>query len=111
LSEIVDIDSGLLVELLSLFFEDSTARLKSLSRACLCQDFKMVRTQAHSLKGSSLQMGAAVLAALCAALELSDRPQPDQCESMMRAIGDEFIRVRRAMEEYLITVETAQDGE
>ena len=102
LREIMDADSDMMMELFTLFLKDSAARLQTLSRACVCQDFKIVRAQAHSMKGSALQMGAGGLASLCAALESSDRPRPDECEPMMRAIADEFVIVRRAIKEYIV---------
>jgi HPt (histidine-containing phosphotransfer) domain-containing protein len=108
LREIVTADAGMLLELISLFIDDSTVRLQTLSSACFRQDFKVIRAQAHSLKGSALQMGAAGLASLCAALEVADRPEPDRCGPMMRAIDDEFGLVRLAMEEYLVNAEAAQ---
>jgi HPt (histidine-containing phosphotransfer) domain-containing protein len=108
LSEIATADAGMLLELVSLFLDDSTVRLQTLSSACFRQDFKVLRAQAHSLKGSALQMGATRLASLCAALESADRPEPDRCGPMMRAIDDEFALVRLAMEEYLVNAETAQ---
>src|SRR5580658_8389967 len=105
LSEIATAEASMLPELVSLFIDDSTARLQKLSRACFRQDFTVVRAQAHSLKGSALQMGATGLATLCAALESADRPEPDQYGPMMRAIDDEFVLVRLAMEEYLVKAE------
>jgi HPt (histidine-containing phosphotransfer) domain-containing protein len=108
LSEIATADAGMLLELVSLFIDDSTVRLQTLSSACFRQDFKVVRAQAHSLKGSALQMGADRLASLCAVLESADRPEPDRCGPMMRAIDDEFALVRLTMEEYLVNAETAQ---
>lgn len=86
-------------DLFCLFVEDSAARLQILSRACHDGDFRIVRAQAHSLKGSSLQIGAAGLGALCAALELSSG---SAMKEMMRAIDDEFILVRSAIEGYLV---------
>ena len=105
LREIVTADAGMLLDLVSLFIDDSTARLQTLSNACFRQDFKVIRAQSHSLKGSALQMGAAGLASLCAALESAERPEPDRCGPMMRAIDDEFVLVRLAMEEYLVKAE------
>jgi HPt (histidine-containing phosphotransfer) domain-containing protein len=118
LQEIVECDPGMISDLFSLFVEDSAARLRILSCACTNGDFKIVRAQAHSLKGSSLQIGAAGLGSLCAALELSNRSEPEMCgspvgiesvgtesvgiESIMRAIDDEFVLVRRAIEGYLV---------
>jgi len=101
LRQIAEIEPDLIPELVSLFLDDSVVRLQTLKGACINQDFKLVHAQAHSLKGSSLQMGASSLAALCSALELSDRPAPDLCGPMMRAISDEFVLVRRDMDEYL----------
>ena len=102
LREIMDVDPAMMPDLVSLFLDDSTARLQTLNTACVRQDFKTVCAQAHSLKGSALQMGAGSLASLCALLESSQPPEPDQCEFMLRAIGHEFALVRFMMEEYLI---------
>ena len=102
LREIAEVDTGIIEELVSLFLDDSAVRLQTLTSACALHDFKIIRAQAHSLKGSSLQMGAGGLASLSAALELSERPEPEPCGLMLRAIGDEFILVRHAMEEYLV---------
>jgi HPt (histidine-containing phosphotransfer) domain-containing protein len=102
LRELMDGDTDMMMELFTLFLKDSAARLQTLSTACVCQDFKIVRAQAHSLKGSALQIGAGGLASLCAALESSDRPRPDECEPMMRGIADEFVIVRRAIKEYIV---------
>jgi HPt (histidine-containing phosphotransfer) domain-containing protein len=107
LKEIAAADSGMMLELVSLFIDDSTVRLQTLNGACFRQDFTVLRAQAHSLKGSALQMGAVGLASLCAALESADKPEPDRYGPMMRAIDDEFVHVRLAMEEYLVNAETA----
>jgi HPt (histidine-containing phosphotransfer) domain-containing protein len=108
LKEIAVADAGMLQELVSLFIDDSTVRLQTLTSAWFRQDFKVMRAQAHSLKGSALQMGAAGLATLCAALEAADKPEPDQCGPMMRAIEGEFVQVRLAMEGYLVDEETGR---
>jgi HPt (histidine-containing phosphotransfer) domain-containing protein len=108
LKEIAAADSDMMAELLSLFIDDSTARLQTLASASFRQDFKVIRAQAHSLKGSALQMGAVNLASLCAALESADRPEADRCGPMVRAIDDEFVHVRVAMEEYLVNAETVR---
>ena len=105
LQELVECDPDMIRELFSLFLEDSAARLQILGGACNDGNFRIVRAQAHSLKGSSLQMGAARLGALYAALELSNRPEPEMCRptmrEMMHSSEDEFILVRRAIERYL----------
>jgi HPt (histidine-containing phosphotransfer) domain-containing protein len=101
LSELAEGDADLITELVSLFLDDSTTRLETLRSACGRQEFVAARAQAHSLKGSALQMGAASLASLCAALELCNTPPTDQYDSMLRAIGEEFAVVRSSVGKYL----------
>lgn len=101
LRDLVEADPDAMPELVSIFLNDATVRLQALGSACVNQDFKVVRAQAHSLKGAALQMGAGSLGSLCAALEASDKPQPDRSTPMMRSILDEFALVRQAMEKYL----------
>jgi HPt (histidine-containing phosphotransfer) domain-containing protein len=102
LAELAECDPGMISDLFTLFLEDSAGRLQILSVACNAGDHRIVHAQAHSLKGSSLQIGAAGLGSLCAALELSNTPAPELRESMMRAINREFILVRQAIERYLV---------
>jgi HPt (histidine-containing phosphotransfer) domain-containing protein len=106
LKEIAETDASMLPALISLFLDDSTARLQNLIGAGVRQDFKTVHAEAHSMKGSALQMGAPALASLCAEVELSDRPGPEQCELTIRAVGDELQFVRVAMEAYISSPET-----
>jgi two-component system sensor histidine kinase/response regulator len=111
LQEIADTDPGMIPELLILFLDDSATRLQTLTSACVREDFKIIRNQAHSLKGSALQMGASGMASLCAALEVSDRPGAEQREAMRRAIDDEFVLVRRAIEQYRATGVSPRKGQ
>jgi HPt (histidine-containing phosphotransfer) domain-containing protein len=100
LQEIAETDPGMIADLLTLFLDDSVARLQTLTSACVRQDFQIIRNQAHSLKGSAIQMGASGMASLCAALEVSDRPGAEQRDAMTHAIDDEFELVRQAIEQY-----------
>jgi len=104
LNEIVDADPDMLTELIAMFVSDSVVRLDRLSAACTAGDFRIIRAQAHSVKGSALQMGAPGLASFCAALELAESPQPDVRVRMLSAIQDEFILVQRAMEGHLVNI-------
>ena len=102
LQDIANTDSGMIGELLTLFLDDSAARIQTLGSACVREDFKIIRAQAHSLKGSALQMGASGMASLCGALENSEKPGTEQREAMTNAIDDEFALVRRAIERYRV---------
>jgi HPt (histidine-containing phosphotransfer) domain-containing protein len=107
LREISEMDPSLIPELISMFLDDSTARLVKLKDACSNRDFKTIRAQAHSLKGSSLQMSAATLASRCADLEAAVSPPPDECDLMLQAIDDQFVLVRSAMEKYIAEIKNA----
>jgi hypothetical protein len=88
-------------EFVSLSLNDSVVRSQILGGACIRPDFKVLHAQSQSLKGTSLQLGAASVTALCNALELSDRPEPNLCGPMLRAISDGSVLVRRDMEQCL----------
>jgi len=105
--EIAEMDPSIIPDLISMFLNDSNARLLKLRDACSRQDFKTIRAQAHSLKGSSLQMSAPALASLCAALEAAHNPLPDDCDPILGAIGEQFVLVRNAMEKYLAETKVA----
>jgi two-component system, sensor histidine kinase and response regulator len=62
-------DSEMVVEILTLFQEDSATRLHEIGRALAGGDRETVRRQAHALKGSALQVGALVMSRLCRDLE------------------------------------------
>ncbi|HXJ43244.1 MAG TPA: Hpt domain-containing protein [Bryobacteraceae bacterium] len=101
LSDIIEADPGMMPDLIAIFVTDSTNRLRSLSFASVEGNLKAIRAQAHSLKGSALQIGAPGLAALCAALELAESPRRDESERMISGIQDEFILVCKTMEGHL----------
>ncbi len=66
LKQVMEDDFGLLLET---FKQDSTERLKKLYEVVQGTDADLIRRSAHSFKGSSSNVGAKQLSALCAALE------------------------------------------
>jgi HPt (histidine-containing phosphotransfer) domain-containing protein len=63
-------DTQTVGELISLFKEDVAARLQVLREAVMTGDLATSGAQAHSIKGSAVQMGALHLAATCRHMEL-----------------------------------------
>jgi signal transduction histidine kinase/DNA-binding response OmpR family regulator len=59
----------ILAELLAVYLRDTPPRLAALHEAVACADAEALRRAAHSLKGSSSQIGAVQIARLCANLE------------------------------------------
>lgn len=72
-AELKDLMAGDLEALLDAYREDSRARLATARRAWAAGDLAEVRSQAHSLKGASANLGAAGLAEACAGLEAAAR--------------------------------------
>lgn len=66
LRELMGPDFGLLLQT---YLDDSKIRLASIEQALLLQDAVLVRNSAHSLKGSSANIGARALAVTCMHLE------------------------------------------
>lgn len=63
-------DEEMVVEILTLFQDDSAERLRDLNQAVSAGDRETVRKQAHTLKGASLQVGAIAMSGLCRELEM-----------------------------------------
>ncbi len=62
-----------LVPLVQAFLRDSQERLQLLEQASLAAEWEQIRRQAHSLKGSSSNLGATALCAACLQLETQAR--------------------------------------
>ena len=63
-------DTQVVGELIALFKKDVAARLQLLREAVMTDDLATGAAQAHSIKGSAVQMGALQLAATCRHMEL-----------------------------------------
>lgn len=62
-------EEDLLVELIDLFIADVPGRVAGIGEAIEQGDWQAVAERAHSLKGSSVSLGAVHLAQICARLE------------------------------------------
>ena len=69
-------DADLVEELIGIFQTDTTSRLEVLGRAVAAGDLATVRAEAHTIKGSAVQVGAGRVADLCKQMELEARKTP-----------------------------------
>jgi DNA-binding response OmpR family regulator len=77
------------------FVEEASALVHTLGRAQLESDWRALKNTAHSLKGSSMTIGATKLAALCT--EMEDQHAGTLNAELMTAIDQEFGNVRAAL--------------
>ena len=85
--------------LIDQFILESGARVRALQEAALRADAPALTAGAHSLKGSSMIMGASRLAALCAQVEeqVAVAPGGTVTLALMTEIDQELVRVQHAL--------------
>ncbi|OFV89333.1 MAG: hypothetical protein A3J75_01305 [Acidobacteria bacterium RBG_16_68_9] len=92
-------DDSLLNELIDLYVHDVPPRLDEIRRAVGAGDAKTVTFVAHSLKGSSANIGAPHMADLCSQLEQQGRAGSlEGAEALHGEIEREFHHVCRALD-------------
>ena len=81
------------------FIDEARKQILVLKDAAGRADFAALNATAHSLKGSSLMMGASGLAALCAQVEehAAGAPGAEVAPTLLTAIDHEFVRVQHAL--------------
>lgn len=68
-----DDSTGFLKELIDIYLQDTPARMTDIGTALAAQDATAVMRAAHSIKGSSSNFGAAILADLAHEIELQGK--------------------------------------
>ena len=92
-------EPDILAELAGMFLDDATHRLEDLREAAEAADTRRVRETAHALKGSSGNLGAKVVAEVCAELEVADESgDVAALPRLLERLEAELGRVRPALE-------------
>ncbi|XP_040996184.1 histidine-containing phosphotransfer protein 1-like [Juglans microcarpa x Juglans regia] len=92
---------GFLVEVVSLFFEDSEKLLNDITRALDQQgvDFKTVDAYVHQLKGSSASVGALKLKNACVAFRsFCEEQSMEGCLRSLQEVKQEYYNVKNKVE-------------
>src|SRR5262245_56376677 len=99
LQSLVDADGpDIFGELVQLYLTDLPERMDGIRQAVAEADPASLRREAHRLKGSSQQMGATRLAALCLELEnLGRNNRVEEAMSFLAALEREAVHVRQAL--------------
>jgi len=89
----------LVAELIEMFLRDTTSRLAVMRKAVFEENVQAIRQDAHSLKGSSSNLGAHRMAALTSELEqLIQNESVHGADAILNRMEDEFARVRELLE-------------
>jgi HPt (histidine-containing phosphotransfer) domain-containing protein len=98
---LVQLDRGggdLLNEVLHQYLDDTTTRLATLHQALANNDMPTVAEVAHSARGASGNVGASMMAALCARVEdLAKKGDMPGCLALAAVVDGEFDRVKAAL--------------
>src|ERR1035441_6494584 len=87
-------DAELVEELIAVFQTDTAERLELMHRAVDAADYTTVRLEAHTIKGSALQVGANRLAEVCLKMEIEARKtRPEGLVPLFRALLRSFAAV------------------
>jgi HPt (histidine-containing phosphotransfer) domain-containing protein len=98
----------LLNEVLRQYIDDTAERLSTLRDALAREEMVTVAELAHTMRGASANVGAPIMAALCARVEdLGRRGDVEGCLALVTVVTGEFERVRRAL---LVALESAAGG-
>ena len=91
-------DDEFLAELITLFLNDTPQQLEALRKAVRTGDAETAASAAHRLKGSSSNMGAESLSALCLHLEKSSQgKQLEELPQIVEQVDEEFEQVRKIL--------------
>ncbi len=95
IAELKDILADDFDMLVDSFIEDAERRMQLLADAVSRSDSGVIRNEAHSLKGSSLNLGAELLPQLCSAMETKGKENDlTDSENLFKEIEAEFARVK-----------------
>jgi len=95
----------LVSELINLYIDDTRSRLVQMRTALNERDVKKLQTTAHSLKGSSGNLGIRGMSALCLELEKTLIHGVEGASGVIHRLDEEFLRVQQALANELQTME------
>jgi len=97
--EIISGDKTLYIDIIELFFQDAPVQIRSLNEAVNKRDAPLIHRQAHTIKGSSANVGAMALREVSFQMETAGRESDfTQVEELMEMINAEFARFKEAID-------------
>jgi HPt (histidine-containing phosphotransfer) domain-containing protein len=99
LREMTDGDAQVEQELFQVFIDTAEECLDLMRSSCESDDREIWRTQAHALKGISLNLGAEPLGILCHHAQLSFNSPPSDKVELLKVIVAEYNNVKAELRE------------
>jgi HPt (histidine-containing phosphotransfer) domain-containing protein len=100
LKEIGGGDASFVVELITMFGEDSPPRLEGIATALVAGDAAELAKNAHSLKGTGSNFGADQFRSLAQAIETAGKEGDiSGVPPLLEELKSEFVRVKQALDE------------
>lgn len=95
-----DGDPELLLDLIGIFLEDGPAKVQAVMDGLATNDIEKVERAAHSLKGSSGNLGATLLQATCERLQTCGRDKDlDTARTLGPELESTFASARKALDD------------
>ncbi len=92
----MDGDAGFFLSLLETYRQSARADLDAMKGALACGAFDKLRDKAHSLKGSSRNIGAEGIGEMCQEMEaLADAPSKEGADELLQRLSREFARAEQ----------------
>jgi HPt (histidine-containing phosphotransfer) domain-containing protein len=102
-----DGDPELLLDLIQMFLDDGPAKVQAVTEGLQAGDFDKMERAAHSLKGSSGNLGARRLQNVCEGLQLASRDKRlDESRGLAGQLRDVFAEAEAAPREVHDTYKT-----
>ncbi len=95
-----DGDPELLLDLIRMFLEDGPAKVAAVQEGLAVGDFEKMERAAHSLKGSSGNLGAKLLQETCERMQIASRGHKlDESRQLATAIADRYAQAEAALKD------------
>ncbi len=97
-----DGDPELLIDLIQMFLDDGPAKVQSITDGARTGDFEKMERAAHSLKGSSGNLGARLLQEVCEQMQMASRQHKlDEARKVSPLVAANFTRAEAALRDLL----------
>ena len=97
-----DGDPELLLDLIQMFLEDGPTKVKLITEGAANGDFDKMERAAHSLKGSSGNLGARLLQETCEQMQLASRSHKlEEARKVSPQLAANYARAEAALRELL----------